>query len=229
MPPLDVRIVVQLHEMPHWKDEGGHSQAGLDNEVTIQDSDIQAPEDFLAHLLGLIFVYSGECLWVPAAPPIGQLAYRKGAKHHGVKVLGHAVGLGIQQVAWATQQVQNSGVSSADLLQFQIFLFVSEEGVKVDGRPRCCRRDLPSSVLLGDVSFLVPVVAEMHGEPEHAPHEDCVVTHAGPIHHPGVDIMRVGTHYNITEHPVCCQHHIRVTIEGIQVVLVVGYGSIQSG
>ena len=162
-------------------------------------------------------------------PPIGQLAYRTGAKHHGIEVFGHAVRLGIQWVAWVTQQIQNSGISSADLLQLQILLLVSEEGVKADGQLRCCRRGPPSSALLGDVSFPVPVAAEMHGEPEHAPHEDCAVTHAGPIHCPGVDIMRVGAHDNITECPVHCQHHIRVMIEGIQVVLVVGYGSVQSG
>ena len=120
---------------------------------------------------------------------MGQLAYRTGAKHHGVEVFGHAVRLSIQQVAWVTQQIQNSGVSSADLLQLQILLFVGEEGIKVDGWPRCCRRGPPSSALLGDVSFPAPVVAEMHGEPEHTPHEDCAVTHAGPIHRPGVDIM----------------------------------------
>ena len=226
---MDVWIVVKLHEAPRWKDEGGHSQAGLDNEVAVQDSDIQAPEDFLAHLLGLIFVHSGKCLRVPAMPLIGQLAYRTGAKHHGVKVFGHAVRLGVQWVTWVTQQVQNSGVSSADLLQLQILLFVGEEGIKADGWPWCCRMSPLSLALLGDVSIPVPVVAKMHGEPEHAPHEDCVVTHAGPIHCPGVDIMQVGTHDNITERPVRCQHHIRVMVEGIQVILVVGHGSVQSG
>ena len=97
---MDVLIVVQLHEVPHWKDESGHSQAGRDNKVAVQDSDIQAPEDFLAHLLGLIFVHSDECFRVPAAPMIGQLAYIMGAKHHGFKVFGHTVGLGVQWVAW---------------------------------------------------------------------------------------------------------------------------------
>ena len=55
--------------------------------------------------------------------------------------------------------------------------------------PQCCRRGPPSSVFLGDVLFPAPVAAKMHGEPEHAPHEDCTVTHAGPIHCPGVNIM----------------------------------------
>ena len=100
-------------------------------------------------------------------PQIGQLAYRMGANHHGIKMFGHAVGLSVQRVAWITQQVQNSGVSSADLLQLQVLLFVGEEGVDVDGQPRCCRMTPLSSALLGDVSFSVPVAAKMHGELEH--------------------------------------------------------------
>ena len=125
----------------------------------------------------------------PCNAPIGQLAYRTGANHHGVEVFGHAVRLGVQQVAWVTQQIQNSGVNSTDLLQLQILFFIGEEGVKVDGQPRCCRMSPPSSALLGNVLFLVLVAAEMHDKPEHAPREDCVVTHAGPIHCPGVNIM----------------------------------------
>ena len=162
-------------------------------------------------------------------PRLGNWPTGTGAKHHGIEVFGHAVGLGVQRVAWVTQQVQNSGVSSTELLQLQILLSIGEEGIKVDGWPRCCRRGPPSPMLLGNVSLPVPVAAEMHGEPEHAPHEDCAVTHAGPIHHPGVNTMRVGAHNSIPECPVHCQHHILVTIEGIRVVLVVGYGSIQCG
>ena len=161
-------------------------------------------------------------------PPIGQLAYRMGAKHHGIEVFSHAVRLSIQWVAWVAQQVQNSEVSSTDLLQLQILLFVREEGIKVDGWPQCCRMSPLSSALLGDVTFPAPVAAEIHGKPEHAPHEDCVVTHAGPIHHPGINIMRVGAQDNIIEHRVYCQHHIWVTVEGIQVIHVVGHGSVQS-
>ena len=49
-------------------------------------------------------------------PPIGQLAYRMGTKHHGVEMFGHAVGFSAQRIAWVTQQVQDSGMSGADLL-----------------------------------------------------------------------------------------------------------------
>ena len=58
----------------------------------------------------------GECLRVPTMPPIGQLAYRTAAKHHGVEMFGHAVRFGVQRIAWIAQQVQDSRVSSADLL-----------------------------------------------------------------------------------------------------------------
>ena len=61
----------------------------------------------------------------------------------------------------------------------------------------------------------MPVVAKMHGKLEHASHEDCTVTHAGTIHRPDVNIMRVGTHNNIPERPVHCQCHIQMSIEGI--------------
>ena len=84
-------------------------------------------------------------------------------------------------------------------------------------------------VPLGIVSFSTPVAAKMHGKPEHASHENCAVTHTGPIHRPGVNIMQLGTHDNIPEHPVHCQCHIRVSIEGIQVVLVVVDSPVQSG
>ena len=75
----------------------------------------------------------------------------------------------------------------------------------------------------------MPVVAKMHGKSEHAMHEDCAVTHTGPIHSLGVDIMRVGAHYDVPEHPVYCQHHVRMSIEGVQVVLVVVHGPVQPG
>ena len=78
------------------------------------------------------------------------------------------------------------------------------------------------------MSLLMPVAAKMHGEPEHAFHEDCAVTYAGPIHWPGVNVMKVGTHDDIPEHPVQCQHHARMSVEGIQVVLVVIDGSVQT-
>ena len=79
------------------------------------------------------------------------------------------------------------------------------------------------------MSLPTPVVAKMHGKSEHAMHEDCVVSHAGPIHSPGVDIMQVGAHYDVLECPVHCKHHVRMSIEGVQVVLVVVYGPVQLG
>ena len=74
-----------------------------------------------------------------------------------------------------------------------------------------------------------PVAAKMHGKSEDATHEDSAVTHTGPIQSPGVDIMRVGAHYDVPECPVHCQHHVRMSIEGVQVVLVVVHGPVQPG
>ena len=39
--------------------------------------------------------------------------------------------------------------------------------------------------------------------------------------------MRVGSHYDVPEHPVYCQRHVRMSIEGVQVVLVVVHGPVQ--
>ena len=78
------------------------------------------------------------------------------------------------------------------------------------------------------MSLLTPIAAKMHGELEHASHEDCVVTITGPIHCPGVNVMRVGAHDDVPECPVQCQRHARMSVEGIQVVLVVIDGPVQS-
>ena len=130
-------------------------------------------------------------------------------------MFGHAVRFGIQQIAWVAQQVQDSGVSSADLLLLQVLFFVGKEGISVYGWQQHGRGNPLPPALLGVVSFSMPVAAKMHGELEHASHEDCAVTHAGPIHCLSVNIVQVGAHDNILECPVHCQHHIQMSIEGI--------------
>ena len=94
---------------------------------------------FLTCLLGLVLIRTGKCLRVLTMPPIGQLAYRLGANHHGIQMFGHAVGFGIQRIAWVAQQVQDSRVSSADLLLLQVLFFVGEEGINFDGWRWHCR------------------------------------------------------------------------------------------
>ena len=59
---------------------------------------------------------------------------------------------------------------------------------------------------------MASVAAVVHGKLQHAPHEDCTVPHAGPIHGPGVDVMGVGTHNNITEHPINGESQIWVSV-----------------
>ena len=79
------------------------------------------------------------------------------------------------------------------------------------------------------MSLSTPVAAKMHGKSEHTMHEDCVVPHAGPIHSPGVNVVGVGTHYDVPEHLVRCKCHVMMLIEGVQVVLVVVYDPVQPG
>ena len=103
--PLGIWIVVHLYEASGREDQSGHLQAGWHNEVSIQYPHIQASEDFLADLPGLIFVHVGGHLGAPAMPPAVQFAYRGVANHHGIKVLGHTVRLSIQRVAQVIKQV----------------------------------------------------------------------------------------------------------------------------
>ena len=60
---------------------------------------VQAAKDFLTYLPGLILINMGEGLRVLTTPPIGQLSYSTGAKHHGIKMFGHAVGFSVQWIA----------------------------------------------------------------------------------------------------------------------------------
>ena len=67
---------------------------------------------------------------------------------------------------------------------------------------------------LGDEAALSASVAVVvHGELQHAFHEDCVVPHAGPIHRPRVNIMGVGAHNDIMERLIDGESQIRVTIQ----------------
>ena len=54
-----------------------------------------------------------------------------------------------------------------------------------------------------------------------------MVSHTGPIHGPGVNVVRVGAHYDVPEHPVCCECHVWMMVQGVQVVPVVVYGPVQ--
>ena len=70
-------------------------------------------------------------------------------------------------------------------------------------------------MFLGKVAFSVSVPAKVHAEHKHTSHEDCAVPHAGPIHGPGIDVVCAGAHDNIPEHPIHCQHQIRMVVQGI--------------
>ena len=67
-------------------------------------------------------------------------------------------------------------------------------------------------MLLGKVA---PVPAKMHGEHEHALHEDCAVPHAGPINGLSVNVVCVGAHDDVPEHLIHCEYQIWMTVQGI--------------
>ena len=84
--------------------------------------------------------------------------------------------------------------------------------------------------MLGDdVALSTSVAAIVHGELQHASHEDCAVPHTGPIQRPRVNVMGVGAHNNVTERLVKGESQIRVAIQQYQVVFVVIHGSVQPG
>ena len=129
----------------------------------------------------------------------GQVAKSTGANKHGIIVLGHTMQFCVQGVARVIQQVHDADMHHIYLPKLEIFLLVIKEGGDIHGGHwRQQRKPLPLAVF-GEVSLAVPISAVMHGNLEHASHEDCAVAHTSPIHGPGVNIMGVGTHNNIAE------------------------------
>ena len=145
----------------------------------------------------------------------GQVAEIMGANKHGVVVFGHTMRFCVQGVARVTQQVHDADMRHIYLPKLEIFLLVVKEGGKIHGGHRHPRgKSLPPAVF-GEVSLAAPLLAVMHGKLEHAPHEDCAVAHASPIHGSGVNIMGVGTHDNIAEHFVYGKCQIRVSVQRV--------------
>ena len=73
------------------------------------------------------------------------------------------------------------------------------------------------------------VAAIVHGELQHALHENGAVPEAGTVHRPQVDVMGVGAHDDVTERLVKGESQIRVTIQRVEVVFVVIHSPIQPG
>ena len=224
---LSIRVVVQLYKASGREDQHWRPEAGRHNQVTVHDPHVQAPQNLLANLLGLVFVYSGRHARVSATSMFGQVTKSTGANKHGIVVLSNTMRFCKQGVARVTQQVDDADMHYIYLPQLEIFLLVIEKGGDIHGGHRCRRgKPLPPAVF-GEVSLTVPISAVMHGKLEHASNEDCTVAHTSPIHGPGFNIMGVGAHNNIAEHLVYGQCQIRVSVQPVQVVFVIVGSAVQ--
>ena len=137
---------------------------------------------------------------IPATCLTGQLAYSTGASCHGIEVLGHAMRLGIQRVAGVTQQVHDANVQQVHLLWLKIFFFVGEEGGEIDSGQRRQWQKPSSPALRNEIALSTSVVTVLHGELQHALHQNGVVPEAGTVHRPQINVMGIGTHDNVAEH-----------------------------
>ena len=75
--------------------------------------------------------------------------------------------------------------------------------------------------------FLALVMPINLGEFKHARHEHCMVPHTGSVHGPYVDIVQKCTYYDITQHPVHGESHIRVLVQAVNIISVVIAGQVE--
>ena len=68
----------------------------------------------------------------------------------------------------------------------------------------------------------------IYGEAKHAMHEDCVVTHACPINCSSINAVSIHTYNDIPECPLYGEHHVSMAVQGVDVVLLIANGSIES-
>ena len=57
------------------------------------------------------------------------------------------------------------------------------------------------------------VATVVHGELQHALHQNGVVPEAGTVHRPQINVMGVGAHNNVVERLIQGESQIRVTIQ----------------
>ena len=99
------------------------------------------------------------------------------------------------------------------LLWLKIFFFVGEEGGEIDSGQWHRWRKPSSSALHNEIVLLTSVATVVHGELQHALHQNGAVPEAGTIHRPQIYVVGVGTHDNIAEHLIQGESQIRVTIQ----------------
>ena len=90
---------------------------------------------------------------------------------------------------------------------------VGEEGSEIDsGQQR--RLWKPSSpALRNEIALLTLVAIVVHGELQHALHQNGTVSKAGTVHRPQIDVVGIGAHDNIAEHLIQGESQIWVTIQ----------------
>ena len=121
--------------------------------------------------------------------------------------------LGVQRVAGVTQQFHDTNVRHIHLLWLKIFFFVGEEGGEIDSGQRRRWRKPSSPVLRNEIALSMSVATVVHGEIQHALHENGVVPKAGTVHRPQIDVVGIGAHDNVAEHLIQGESQIRVMIQ----------------
>ena len=164
-------------------------------------------------LFCFILVDVGSRIIVPAMCPTGQLAYSTGTSCHGVEVLSHAMRLGIQRVAGVAQQVHDANVQHVHLLWLKILFFVGEKGGEIDSGQQRQWWKPSSPALHNEIALSTSVMTIVHGELQHALHQNGMVPEAGTVHRPQINVMGVGTHDNVAEHLIQGESQIQVMIQ----------------
>ena len=131
----------------------------------------------------------------------------------GSIVLGHAMRLSIQRVAGVAQQIHDANMRHVHLLWLKIFFFVGEEGGEIDSGQRHRWRKPSSSVLHNEIALSTSVVTVVHGELQHALHENGAVPEAGTVHRPQINVVGIGAHDNVAECLIQGESQIQVTLQ----------------
>ena len=121
--------------------------------------------------------------------------------------------LSVQRVAGVAQQVHDTNMRHTHLLWLKIFFFVGEEGGEIDSGQRHRWQKPSSPALHNEIALSTLVATIVHGELQHALHQNGAVPEAGTIHRPQIYVMGIGAHDNIAERLIQGESQIRVMIQ----------------
>ena len=68
-------------------------------------------------------------------------------------------------------------------------------------------------MLRNEIALSTSIATIVHGELQHALHENGTMPEAGTVHRPQIDVVGVDTHDNVTEHLIQGDSQIRVMIQ----------------